>query len=213
MKPLFKAVLFDLDDTLVNAADHILGGFNYALSQQGFPQITENDLSKKAGRPLHSCYQMFAPGGDLEKFVADHREFQLQNMRLVKDFDGMRETLGELGKNGVKIGIITARYRPTTELIVKQHRLDEYVGAVVCGDDFPEGKPHPRPCLEAAKKLGVEAKNCLVVGDGCSDVMSGKAAGAKTCRALYGYGGRAPCEAKADFEITSIKQVLKIVFQ
>lgn len=212
-QPRFKAVLFDLDDTLVNTGQHILQAFNFALKRQGFEPITEKQMASVAGAPLRKCYPLFAPGGDVEKFVATHRKFQQENMHLVEKYDGVDEVLGELKKNGVKIGVVTARYRYTTNLILEKFGWQNAFDAVIAGDEVESPKPHPMPFEMAAKKIGETPENCLVVGDGCNDMLSGRTAGCKTCRALYGYGGSEPCAAKADFEISSLKQVLEIVLK
>lgn len=210
MRPKFKTVLFDLDDTLVKAHEHIFRAFNHSLEKNGFAKISEADLSAIAGVPLHKCYEKFA-GSKVEQLVEDHRKFQVQHMDLIEKYAGVDELLQKLRESGVKTAIVTARYRNTTDLIVKQTGLGKLVDKVVAGDDFPEGKPHPRPFLEAAKQVGVLPKECLVVGDGCADIAGGNAAGSKTCRALYGYGASQECGVKSDFEASLPLEVLAIV--
>ncbi len=207
----FKAVLFDLDGTVVDTRDHIFFAFNYALEKQGFERIDLRKMAELAGIPLHKCYSLIAPGGDVERLVEHHREFQYENTHLVKGFDGAEEVLKALKENDVKIGIVTARYRKSTDYILEQMKLDPYCQALVYGDDPFKGKPHPQPFEETAKMLGEKPVDCLVVGDGCADIIGGNAAGSMTCRALYGYGGMEPCKGKADFEIRSLPELLAIV--
>ena len=119
--------------------------------------------------------------------------------------------LQDLKKDKIKIGVVTARYRNTTKLIMDERGWNDFFDALIVGDEVGKPKPSPMPFEIAIKKIGVKPRECLVVGDGCYDMISGRAAGCKTCRALYGYGGKEPCAAKADFEINSLKEVLKIV--
>lgn len=208
----FKAVLFDLDATLIDTGEYILLAFNHALASEGIPPIGYEKLASFAGHPLHECYKELAPGCDVKKLCETHMQFQYDNPHLVKEFPGADELLKQLKKNQVKVGIVTARYRKSTDNLLEKLGLSEYCEAIVYGDDPFRRKPHPQPFIECAKMLGVQARECLVVGDGCADIVGGKEAGCKTCRALYGYGGSEAC-IKADFEISSLEQVAEIVFE
>ena len=207
----FSAVLFDLDGTLVDTQQYILKAFNYALKQQGFPPIDSKRLAEIASIPLHKCYPLLAPNGNLEKLIADHRGFQQKNVHLVKKYPKLLETIEALRKNNVKIAVVTSRYRKSSELSLQKTGLAKIVDALVAGDDVAESKPHPKPFTTAAQKLGERPGNCLVVGDSCLDIVGGKAAGCKTCRAVYGYAGKEPCNQKPDFEIKSIGEALAFV--
>jgi len=210
---VLKAVLFDLDGTLVDTGEFILQSYDFALKQQGFQGITKERVAELAGMPLHSCYNRIAPMGDVEKFVRDHRAFQEKNLRMVREYKKTERLLEKIKKNGVKIAIVTGRYRKSSEMLLEKIGLKKAINALVCGDDFNESKPAAMPFKKAAEKLGIKARECLVVGDGCADITGGKAAGCKTCRAMYGYGATEECKEKADFEIKKIEEVLECIQQ
>ena len=208
---IFSAVLFDLDGTLIDAEEYIFSAFNYALKQQGFPLLIRKKHAHLAGIPLRKCYPVIAPNGDVEKFVSDHRQFQLKNMHLIKKYPEMKQVIEKTKKKGLMAGIVTSRYRASTELVLKKIGLNNLVDVLVSGDDFAESKPSPIPFLEAIKRIGKKPVECLVVGDGCADIIAGKAAGCITCRAVYGYGGKEECSAKEDYRINSLEEVLEII--
>jgi len=212
MKPKFSAVLFDLDDTLVDTHQHILKAFNHSLELQGFPPIKESLLAARAGIPLTVIYPEIAPLGDLKQFLDDHFEFQKDNATLIEEYAHANSTLDKLRASGLKLAIVTGRFRRTTNIVMAHTGLDKKVDFILCSDEMEKTKPHPHPFLAAAKKLGVPPSECLVVGDGSYDIISGNAAGMKTCRAMYGYGAQEPCPEKPDFEIDDVKEVLEIVF-
>ncbi|HEY2977784.1 MAG TPA: HAD-IA family hydrolase, partial [Burkholderiaceae bacterium] len=66
------------------------------------------------------------------------------------------------------------------------------ISALVCGDTTPHSKPHPAPLLEAARQLGLQAAQCVYVGDDLRDVLAGHAAGMATLVASWGYLGDGP---------------------
>lgn len=210
-KAVFKAVLFDLDATLIDTGEYILLAFNHALASEGIAPIDYAKLASLAGHPLRDCYAELAPGKNAKRLCDVHMQFQYDNAHLVKEFPGADGLLKQLNQGGVKVGIVTARYRKSTDRLLEELGLAQYCQARAYGDDAWKGKPHPEPFLETAKMLGERPGDCLVVGDGCADIVGGKEAGCKTCRALYGYGGMEAC-VKSDFEVSSIGEVSAIVF-
>ena len=84
---------------------------------------------------------------------------------------------------------------------------------VISGDTTPHAKPHPAPLLEAARRLGLTAQQCLYVGDDERDIVAGRAAGMSTVAANYGYLGAAASAAGwgADAEIKSPLDLLQLL--
>ncbi len=213
MKVKFKAVLFDLDGTLVDTEQLIRESFNYALKQQGFPGITSEQQARLAGMPLSKIYPLISAKGNLEKLINDHREFALKNVNLAKKYPSTIKVLKKIRKMGTRIGVITGRYRKSTEQILEKMGLQKFVDILVCGDDFEESKPGPKPYLSAIQKLGLKPKECLVVGDGWVDVTAGKKAGCTVARAMYGYGAREECMEQADMQISKLEEVIDCILQ
>lgn len=209
----FSAVLFDLDDTLVHTSQHILQAFNYSLAAKGLPEIDLHTLARHAGVPLRECYKRFGVVGDaeVEEHVRLHKEFQLRRMDLVKPFAQAVPTLQRLRAKGVRIGVVTSRYRPTTLRVMELVGLTQFAEAVVCGDEVSEAKPSPEPFLKCAEMLGVDARDCLAPGDACADLKGAHAAGMKAALAAYGYGALAPCGEKPDYVLKKLEDVLELI--
>ena len=89
--------------------------------------------------------------------------------------------------------------------------LSTRAGAVICGDSTPQAKPHPAPLLAASEALGVDAAQCVYVGDAERDIVAGRAAGMKTLIASYGYLGDddTPAQWAADGFIGSLPALLE----
>lgn len=206
-----RAVLFDLDGTLCDTQGYILHAYSYALTSAGFKLIDEKDIAKNAGMPLRYIYPVIAPGCDVQKMISLHREYQLRHLNEVQPYPGLRQILSTLQRSEVKLAIVTGRYRVTTEKILQLFDIEKFFSVVVAGDDDGEGKPHPAPFLKAAKLLAVRPSECLVVGDGASDMESGRKAGCIVARAVYGYAATEPTPHAPDFKINSLSEILQIV--
>ena len=146
----------------------------------------------------------------MKETILEHRRHQRENRHLVKPYLHVESVLKELRQKGFKLGIVTSRFESEAEIIFALTGFNKLVDWVVVRDHTEHGKPSPKPFLLCAEKLGVKPENCLVVGDGCSDMTAGKAGGMKTVRAKYGYGGLAPCDY-GDFEIEKIEDLPKLV--
>lgn len=212
MRHAFPAIIFDLDGTLVDTRDHILHAFNASLRHHGSPPMTRHQLAVYAGKPLSFVYEAVTGVKDeatIRELCAMHKYWQIDHIDLVKAFPGLDDVIAGLAAKDVKWGIATARYRESTEMIVKYVGLDKYHVPVTCGDDgYPE-KPDPALFVQVAKELSVDPAKCLVVGDGVNDIMAGKAMRAKTAWAKYGYGGSEPLPEPADWTLHHLSDVLQ----
>jgi phosphoglycolate phosphatase len=87
----------------------------------------------------------------------------------------------------VRWGIVTNKPRALTEPLIAALGLRTSVGSVVSGDTLPERKPDPAPLELAAREIGVEARECVYLGDARRDIVAGRAAGMRTIATAYGY--------------------------
>jgi phosphoglycolate phosphatase len=89
-----------------------------------------------------------------------------------------RAVLDELGS--YRLAIATNKPRKTTDAVLERLGVRSLFSAISAAGDFPEIKPSPRPILEIAKRLGLEATQLVVVGDGPQDIEAGRRAGCRT---------------------------------
>jgi phosphoglycolate phosphatase-like HAD superfamily hydrolase len=85
--------------------------------------------------------------------------------------------------------VVTNKASRFTEPLTRAMPLFASARAIVSGDSTPHAKPHPAPLLEAARRLGLDPRRCLYVGDDERDIVAGLAAGMGTVAAMYGYLG------------------------
>ncbi len=188
MIPPFRAYLFDVDGTLLDSAPDICGAVSTVLTQTARPDVPHEFLRTYIGRHLVDLFQdLFpdAPPEQVDAWIQEYRTIYPQRGHLnTKLYPGVAETIGQLG--GLKT-TATTKGTPTATNILTQFGLIGHFHHVQGTDGFPS-KPEPEVIHRAMAALGVQAEDCLMIGDSVPDMVAGKAAGVKVCAVSYGYG-------------------------
>ena len=176
-----KAVLFDLDGTLVDSMSmwkeidvDYLKKFNIPV-----PKTLQQDIE---GLSMYQTAVYFKETfgipdtlEDIQNTWNDMAFFKYTHEVPLKPF--VREFLIQLKKKGILCGIATSNSRVLTEAVLRSHEIEEYFQVMVTGDEVTKGKPNPQVYLEAARKIGIEPNDCLVFEDIPVGIIAGKAAG------------------------------------
>jgi N-acetyl-D-muramate 6-phosphate phosphatase len=189
-----RAVLFDLDGTLIDSAPDLAGTGNDMRLARGLPALPYEAFRPMVGagaRGMVGIALQVTP--DDERFLPLRDEFlqryEQRMTQLTRVFDAVQPLLQALQASGVAWGIVTNKAERFTLPLVRALGLDTHAAAVVGGDTTPHSKPHPAPLLEAARRMGVPPGECVYVGDDLRDVQAGHAAGMATVVAAWGYLG------------------------
>lgn len=178
--PALRAVVFDLDGTLIDSIPLVLRAFAHAL-EPFRPELTpEAIFSRLGGPPERTFAELIGDEASEGEALRRLESFGFANSHLVQPFPGMREMLTTLKARGLKLAVWTGRDRATTEAILGTHDLGGFFGAVVCGDDLDTHKPHPAGLLEVLRRISVSADETLFLGDADADVLGGAEAGVCT---------------------------------
>lgn len=211
MTPGVEAVLFDVDGTLVDSREFVLGAMEHALRTQRLPVPGRVALAASIGPPLEDCYRQFVPRADLRALCEAHRAWQRERMHLVVAFPNARRTLETLRAGGLRIAAVTSRSRVSSLGSLEGAGLSGLLDVTISAEDAPRTKPWPDPLLLALSRLNVEPGRAVMVGDTVADIQAGRSAGVKTVAALYGFAGPALANAPADFFIRDIAEVVPIL--
>ena len=194
---MLKAVLFDLDGTLLDTVPDIQKCVNDMLVSRGYPTIDYVQTCAYVGDGAIKLIERALPAGagDVEECYRQFRtEFAASSNALTRLFPGELETLSALKARGLKLGIVTNKPQDATERIAAQffpEGLFDFVG----GDSgmFP-CKPDPSLARYAALSMRVSPADCAFVGDGEPDVRVAANAGMCGVSVLWGYRTRAQLE-------------------
>jgi N-acetyl-D-muramate 6-phosphate phosphatase len=189
-----RAVLFDLDGTLVDSAPDLTGTLNDMRAERGLAPWPVAELREHCGsgaRGMLTCglqVKVTDPGYvDLrDNFLA---RYEARMLRHTAVFEHVVPLLQALDAHGMPWGIVTNKARRFSQPICTALRLLPRAAVLVSGDTTPHAKPHPAPLLEAARQLDKPASACVYVGDDARDITAGGAAGMGTLAALWGYVG------------------------
>ena len=187
-------MLFDLDGTLIDSAPDLAGAANTLRAEHGLPALPFHTLRPMVGAGARGMLGVafgIAPGDERfdalrEAFLDRYAERLLDETRV---FERMAPVLERLEASGRPWGIVTNKAMRFAAPVIEGLGLHTRAAVLIAGDSTPHAKPHPAPLLEAAHRLGLEAAECVYVGDDLRDVLAGRAAGMSTLAAAWGYLG------------------------
>lgn len=187
-----RAVLFDLDGTLVDSAGDLSRAANAMRADRGLAPLPLAQYRPHGGSGARGMLaQAFDVGPGQPGYDDLKREFLNRYEGLMLDstvpFAGVGPELDALDAAGLAWGIVTNKAERFALPLAAA--LGLRAGVVVGGDTTPHTKPHPAPLLEAARRLAVPPQACLYVGDDERDILAGRAAGMATAAAAWGYLG------------------------
>lgn len=187
-----RAVLFDLDGTLIDTALDLGYALNLQRGRYGLPPLADDIIRPQAS---HGARGLLGIGFDLQpedaRFAHMREEFLLlyaDNIcRHSRPFPGIIELLAELDARQLKWGVVTNKPARFTEPLMSVLDLAERAACIVSGDTCPQCKPHPAPMLAAAELCGASPAQCLYLGDAERDIQAATAAAMPALVAAWGY--------------------------
>lgn len=189
-----KAVLFDLDGTLIDSAPDLGAAADKMRTDRGLPSLPYEKYRPMAGAGARGMLGVaFGMTPEHPDFPAMREEFFRNYESCMTErtyaFEGVAQLIASLVERDLAWGVVTNKSMRFTGPLTKGMPLFATARAVVGGDSTPHAKPHPAPLLEAARQLQVPPADCVYVGDDMRDMLAGKAAGMATVAAKYGYLG------------------------
>lgn len=207
-----NTLLFDLDGTLIDTNDLIIESFLHTLNHYYPEQYGREDVLTFLGPPLYDTFVKMDESR-VDEMVTHYRGFNMTNHdRLVKEFDGVYETVKILHEKGLKLGIVTTKMRQTVVMGLKLTGLDQFFDVVVCLDDVTNAKPDPEPVQLALQQLGASPEEAIMVGDNYHDILAGKNAGTKTAAVSWTIKGVDYLQSfEPDYMLTHMEDILPLV--
>ena len=181
-----RAVLFDLDGTLIDTVELIRVSFRYATRTVLGYEIPDEVTMANVGQPLAQQFRDMAPD-HADELLEVYRTWNLAHHdELAKEYEGTAAVLEELARRGLPMGIVTSKGTAGTNRGLDLFGLRRFMQVVVTADDVPRHKPDPYPLHYAADRLQVELAYCMYVGDSPHDMTAAISGGAIAVAALWG---------------------------
>jgi len=192
---LVKAVLFDLDGTLVDSLPELYHGVHTVLSDMGLKAPSQEAVGAMIGRGILVLVQRLCAalgiaveseqGRDL--FDRLLKAWSESGGRHMAFYPGVIEGAEQLKDKGIRVALVTNKQRSLTVEFLQSRGLESLFDTVVAGDDCPNNKPAPDMLIRAMTEMNVCASETVMVGDSRNDALAGRAAGVSVALVETGY--------------------------
>lgn len=216
-----KAVLIDLDGTLLDTVPDLAVAANLMLAQLDRPPLDAALIRTFVGKGIPRLVERTL-AGSIEGSVAPEalaqalpvyeRCYDGVNGKYTTLYPGVMDGLERLRALGFPLGCVTNKSARFTLPLLEHMKLADYFSEVVAGDTLPNKKPDPGPLLYACEKFGVAPAAMLMVGDSINDAQAARAAGCPVFCVTYGYNeGRDVRELDVDAIVSTLIEAAELI--
>lgn len=186
-----KAVIFDLDGTLLNSLGDLTGAVNHALSLRGFPTHTEAEVRTFVGDGVRTLIARSCPPGTdeatREAVLADYLpHYAAHNMDKTVPYPGVVALMQELKSAGYRLAVVSNKHVAGVQTLTA-HFFGDLLDLAVGADGVRPLKPAPDGVLYALEQMGVAPENAWYIGDSALDVRTAHAAGVHSIAVTWGF--------------------------
>lgn len=196
-----RAVLFDLDGTLLDTVADLAEAANRTLAEMHRPPRTLEQIRDFVGKGIPHLVRRCMTEGSVatedeiaQAVVCFRRHYAEVNGLHSRLFPGVAETLDALRALGRPMGCVTNKAAAFTVPLLERMRIAAYFSAVVSGDTLAVKKPDPAVLHHACALLGVDSAQALMIGDSANDALAARAAGMPVLLVTYGYSEGVPVD-------------------
>jgi len=216
-----KAVLIDLDGTLLDTIPDLAVAANHMLEALGEPPLDTEVIRTFVGKGIPNLVKRTLArnlAGEVEESRFEHalpiyeRCYAAVNGRHTTIYPGVMAGLERLRQSGFPLGCVTNKAMRFTRPLLEATGLAAYFSEVVAGDTLPKKKPDPEPLLYACDKFGVAPHDMLMIGDSLNDAQAARAAGCPVFCVTYGYNeGHDVRELDVDAIVSTLEEATRLI--
>lgn len=185
-----QAVIFDFDYTLADSSQGAIECINFALAEMGLAQVSAEAACRTIGLSLHETFLTLGEHheeqrcGEFYTLFVQRAEEVMVNLTTL--YDSVPTTVEVLRERGLKLGIVSTKYRRRIHEVLKRETLLHGFDLVIGGEDVAQHKPHPEGLLKALETLECSPSSIVYVGDSVVDAEVAKRAGVPFILVLSG---------------------------
>ncbi len=216
-----KAIIIDLDGTLLDTAPDLALAANRMLAELGREPLPAARIADFIGkgvphlvkRTLTESYGAEPDDALFERALeSQYTHYDRTNGESAKPYPGVMEGLALFRQAGFQLACVTNKFARFTLPLLKQMKMDDYFIETISGDTLPRKKPDPLPLTHTAQKFGVAPRDLLMIGDSLNDVEAARAAGCPVFCVDYGYNeGLDVRTFDVDAIVSSLVEAYKLV--
>ncbi len=213
-----KAVILDLDGTLIDTIGGIAYAANKAIAKFGFEPLDRAFYVKAIGNGAKALIERAVGGSDKNPelnpiVLADFLDEYTRNWQIdLSIYPGMEDLVKTLNQKGVKVAINTNKPNDIAQKIVRSFFSEELIFEIVGSQKLFPNKPDPTGVWETLKHIGAKPEDCFYVGDSNVDIQTARNAGIPSIAVTWGYGN--PEELTGyDYKVNSAKEIEAIVLR
>lgn len=186
----YRAILFDLDGTLLDTAEGILSSVCHTTEAMGYAPLTEDVIRTFIGPPIfHSLKRIYhLDDAEAARATEVYREYyKTHDLFKARPYDGILTLLGRLRDQGFLIGVATLKREDYALTILEHFGITPCCDAI-CGSDYASKMTKADVVRRCLKKLGCSAEEAVLIGDTSSDGNGAREAGVDLIAVTYGFG-------------------------
>ena len=184
-----KAVIFDLDGTLLYTLKDLYLSVNHALEEFNYPTRTYEEIRRFVGNGIRNLMTQACPENipDFEECLACFKEYySVHSQDNTEPYDGIIELLQKLKEKNIPCAVVSNKFEAATKELIEKHFEGFFATVVGEGAGIPK-KPDPAGVFEVMKRLNVEKDEILLVGDAETDIATARNAGIKCITVTWGF--------------------------
>lgn len=188
---MYKAVIFDLDGTLLNTLGDLHASVNYALKKHGLPERSIDEVRAFVGNGIRKLIERAVDGrADNDAVLEDFRvHYGIHCNDTTAPYDNIPKLLNALKERGIKTAVVTNKIDSAAKVLCKNY-FGDVLSAVVGDVEGRKQKPSPEPVLAALDEIGISANEAVYIGDSDVDVVTAKNSGMDCIAVTWGFRGR-----------------------
>ena len=192
-----RAVIFDLDGTLLDTAPDIIGACNATLEHFGYKSLDEELARTRVTAGMREMLKLGIPedehasadiSGAMRSYFAQYYMDHINDRTTA--FEGMTALLNDMKQANIKIAVVTNKYIEMAEKLLKNYSFYSDLSVVLGCDSVANSKPHPEPVLKALNMMNIGPYDAVYIGDHLNDIIAANRARTRSAAALWGYGAR-----------------------
>jgi len=208
----FDGIIFDIDGTLAATNELIFASFNHVAEKYLNKRFTNEEIVSQFGPPEDVILKKWMHDNFDSARYDYYHFYQTQHEAMASIFPGLTETITNIKKHNIKLGIFTGKGKDSSIITLRAIDVYDYFDLIITGDDVKEHKPSPEGIHKFIETYNLKNERVLMIGDSIFDIDAAKDAGIKSALVLWDDFSRLKYgHLQADYVFNSVDEFQKFI--